>query len=161
MAALCSLAELKNDFWLGFNWSRFFELGNSNIQLGAFLSLLRCMRVLVQFLWVLLISNFASVPQGITVGNVVSITNQTEHKQNLVPLLSNASTNTSVFTEFEELELEEEETHTSSSVLLSLNNFLHYLPFFYELPLKELNGEFVAAFSSKIPLFLKYSALLI
>lgn len=119
------------------------------------------MRVLIQFLWVLLMSNLASVPQGITAGDVVSIANQTEHRQNLVPLLSNASTNTSVFAEFEELELEEEETHTCSNVLLSLNNFLHYLPFFYELPLKELNGEFITAFSSKLPLFLKYGALLI
>jgi hypothetical protein len=106
-------------------------------------------------------SNFASVPQGITVGDVVTIANQTEHRQNLVPLLSDASTNNSVFAEFEELELEEEETHSSSSVFLSLNNFLHYLPFFYELPLKELNGDYYFAFGSGLPLFLRYRALLI
>ena len=134
---------------------------NPNIQLGAFLSLLRCMRVLIQFLWVLLMSNFASVPQGITAGEVVSIANHTEHRQNLAPLISNASTNNSVFAEFEELEVEEEETHSSSSVLLSLNNFLHYLPFFYELPLKELNGDYYFAFGSGLPLFLRYRALLI
>jgi hypothetical protein len=106
-------------------------------------------------------SNFASVPQGITAGDVVSIANQTEHRQNLAPLLADASTNNSVFAEFEELELEEEETQNSSSVLLSLNNFLHYLPFFFELPLKELIGAFNKDLSSKLPLFLKYGALLI
>ncbi len=119
------------------------------------------MRVLIQLLWVLLMSNFVSVPQGITVIDVVTIANHTEHRQNLVPLLSDASDKNSVFAEFEELELEEEESHSSSSVFLSTNNFLNYLPFFHELPLKELSGQFHSAFGSGLPLFLRYRALLI
>jgi hypothetical protein len=106
-------------------------------------------------------SNFASVPQGMSVGNVVTVANHTEQRQNLAPLLSDATANNSVFAEFEELELEEEESHSSSSVFLSPNNFLNYLPFFYKLPLKELSGQFHSAFGSGLPLFLRYRALLI
>ena len=119
------------------------------------------MSLIVQFLWLLLMSNFTSVPQGITAGEVVSFSTQAEHHKSTVTVLTDSPSNALFFALFEELELEEDDTHSGSITFLSLNNFLNYLPFFYELPANESNGYFLNFILTKLPLFLKYRAFLI
>jgi len=119
------------------------------------------MRILIQFLWLLLFSNPISIPQGMSDGLVLKTTTHTEQHRILLPYFNDASNATSFFAEIEEFELEEDERHISSCLSLSPDNFLNYLHYTFQVPLEIENGIKFHFLSSKIPFFIKFSSLII